>query len=565
MEKIVKQMRKWGGICLLLLAVGCRQEDVITEMEAGEGTFSLRCVAESMGGVRTRGAKAETPPVIQEYTVLIFKKGGTGTPAENLLVKRVDEAGSGIVTFTAQQDKSEHYIYVLANTGTKLDDIHEGSSEQQLLDMKDITLAPDGVVTVSSAPVMSSSKITLKKFNVSEFNNATNGGVVPLERNMARLTIRFSVDPAVFTPEEVTYIAMSGTSYLIERKNVNTGDYLNEVSRTNQTWEQPMYLYEQASLRNSESNAWKKPGFFLILKGRYLEGETQYFKFGLPAADGSFADIERNVSYALDVTDIKSNGYKTLTQAKDPDALFSNVSVLINPDMTGFEDFNEVYTNGYYMLGLKASEFHFYHKIERYPASSAGAGQIQDYLLTEVMWRSLDPSVALERPSLMNASSQLTLKQMRSGGKDKYYLLFKPDNDAVVASVSTYTAILSYGTLRKKIEVSLHPVVTFLDALAIKYQASNGDVHQFKYTTSTPFVQPQLTSPWTWNSADWCGLGSNRQFHLSNYFGEIKASLNENIFVHLRPVTGTIPDSDLRMVNLVAPDHVIEVRIGRNK
>lgn len=565
MEKIVKQMRKWGGICLLLLAAGCRQEDVITGMEAGEGTFSLRCVAESMGGVRTRGAKAETPPVIQEYTVLIFKKGGTGTPAENLLVKRVDETGSGVVTFTAQQVKSEHYIYVLANTGTKLDDIHEGSFEQQLLDIKDVVLPPGGTVTVSSAPVMSSSKIILKAFNVTEFNNATNGGVVPLKRNMARLTIHFSVDPAVFTPEEVMYIAMTGTSYLIERKNVNTGDYLNEVSRTNQDWEQPMYLYEQASLRNSEANAWKNPGFFLILKGKYLGGETQYFKFGLPDVDGSFADIERNVSYALDVTDIKSNGYKTLTQAKDPYALFNNVSVLINPDMTGFEDFNEVYTNGYYMLGLKASEFHFYHKIERYPASSSAAGQIQDYFLTQVMWRALDPSVAQERPSLMNASSQLRLIQQTGGGKQGYYLLFKPDNDAVVASASTYTAVLSYGTLRKKIEVSLHPVVTSPNALAIKYQASNGDVHQFKYTTGTPFVQPQLMSPWVWSSSDWCGLGTNRQFQLSNYFGEIKASFNENVFIHLRPVIGTVPDSDLRMVNLIAFDHVIEVRIGRNK
>lgn len=564
MKKMVKQMRKWGWVGLLLLAAGCGQEEVIKETEAGEGTFSLRCVAESLDGVRTRGAEAETLPTIEEYTVLIFKKGGTGTPAENLLIKKEKGVGSGVLTFTAKQDKSEHYIYVLANTGTKLDGINIGSPEQDLLDMKDVTLPPGGSVTASSTPVMSSSKITLKAFNVSEFNKVTNGGVVSLKRNMARLTIHFSVDPAVFVPEEVTYVSMSGTSYLIERKNVETGDYLNEVSRTGQAWEQPMYLYEQASIRNAGVNAWKSPGFFLILKGTY-HGEKQYFKFGLPAPDGSFADVERNVSYALDIVDIKSSGYKTFEQAKDKNTLFSNISVLITPDMSGFEDFNEVYTNGYYMIGLKSSEFHFYHKIERYPSSSSSPGQIMDYLLTEVKYKPLDPSVAQEKPDLIDASSQLELFSLTSGGKSNYYLIFKPDNDAAVESVSTYSAVIAYGTLRKKIEFSLHPVTASRDSVVMKYRASNGDLHKFSYKKATPYCTVELTSPWTWNSDDWCGLASNSKFNISNYFGEIKASLNENLFVHLRPVAGSTSDSDLRIGYLVASDHVIEVRIGRNK
>lgn len=564
MKKMVKQMRKWGWIGLLLLAAGCGQEEVIKETEAGEGTFSLRCVAESLDGVRTRGAEAETQPTIEEYTVLIFKKGGTGTPAENLLIKKEKGAGSGVLTFTAKQDKGEHYIYVLANTGTKLDGINIGSPEQDLLDMKDVTLPPGGSVTTSSTPVMSSSKITLEAFNVSEFNKVTNGGVVSLKRNMARLTIHFSVDPAVFVPEEVTYVSMSGTSYLIERKNVETGDYLNEVSRTGQAWEQPMYLYEQASTRNAGVNAWKSPGFFLILKGTY-HGEIQYFKFGLPAPDGSFADVERNVSYALDIVDIKSSGYQKFEQAKDKNTLFSNISVLIKPDMSGFEDFNEVYTNGYYMIGLKSSEFHFYHKIERYPVSSSSSGQIMDYFLTEVKYKPLDSSVAKERPELLNASSQFKWVRESIGGKDNYYLVFKPDNDAVVESTSTYSAVVAYGTLRKKIEFSLHPVTASRDSAVMKFQASNGNLRKFSYKKATPYCTVELTSPWTWNPDDWCGLASNSRFNIANYFGEINASLNENLFVHLRPVTESTSDSDLRIGYLIAPDHVIEMRIGRNK
>lgn len=533
MKKIIEHIRKWGLMCLLLLAAGCEREEVGTGTEAGEETFSLRCVAEAMGGVRTRAA--EPTAAINEYTVMIYKKTGTGTPGENLLVRKEEVADGGPLTFTAQQDPSEHYIYVLANAKGKLSGLNMQSTEQQLLEAKDLILQPTDVVDLTQAPVMSSSKITLNRFDLVTFNQAVPDGIVPLKRNLARLTIRFTVDPAIFTPQEVTYLSMSGTSYLLERKNENTGDYLNPRVRTNKTWEEPMYLFEQASLRNTGENAWKNSGFFLILKGSYKGEKDNYYKFGLPAIDGSFADIERNVSYALNITDIKVNGYKTLEQAMKPATLFSNVVAMIMPDMTGLEDLNEIYTNGYYEMGLNSSEYHFYQTT------------FHD-TLTKVVTKALDPSVSSALLSLagnpgfsirkINSQSFLAFDSQQAGS---------PDADGF------YSVTLVYGTLRKTVKVKMAAPIPWAQDKVLKFQASNGEVD----------VPPNGPASWAWSSADWCGLGPNSTFNPTDYFGEIKNSLNENIFVHIRKVDTPQPDDAVRKAILVAPDHVIEVTIQR--
>lgn len=519
-------------MCLLLLAAGCEREEVGMGTEAGEETFSLRCVAEAMGGVRTRAT--ELPAAINEYTVMIYKKTGTGTPAENLLVRKEGVTGDGPLTFTAQQDPSEHYMYVLANAREKLSALDPGSTEQQLLEVKDMVLQPADVVALAPAPVMSSSKITLSRFDLLTFNQVIPNGIVPLKRNLARLTIQFTVDPSVFTPQEVTYVSMTGTSYLVERRNVNTRDYLNPVVKTNGDWEEPMYLFEQATVRNEGDNAWKNNGFFLVLKGKY-KGEVNYYKFGLPAIDGSFADIERNTSYVLNITDIKNNGYQKLDQAMNSATLFSNVVVMILPDMTGLEDLNEIYTNGYYEMGLNSSEYHFYQT------------SFND-ILTKVVIKALDQSVSSAQLSLagdpgfsirkINSQSFLAFDSQRAGS---------PDADGF------YSVTLVYGTLRKTVKVKMAAPISWSQNTVLKFRASNGEVD----------VPPNGPASWTWSSADWCGLGPNSTFNPTDYFGEIKNSLNENIFVHIRKVDIPLQNDAVRKAILVAPDHMIEVTIQR--
>ena len=523
-------------MCLLLLAAGCEREEVGMGTEAAEETFSLRCVAEAMGGVRTRAT--EPPAAINEYTVMIYRKTGTGTPAENLLVRKEAVEGGGQLTFTAQQDTSEHYMYVLANAREKLSVLDPGSTEQQLLEVKDLELQPADVVALAPAPVMCSSKITLRHFNLVTFNQAVPNGIVPLKRNLARLIIRFTVDPAVFEPQEVTYVSMTGTSYLVERRNVNTLDYLSPVVRTNGTWEEPMYLFEQATVRNQDDGAWKESGFFLVLKGIYKgnqKKEVNYYKFGLPAIDGTFADIERNMSYVLNITDIKNNGYQELEQAMKPSTLFSNVVVMIKPNIEGMEDLNEIYTNGYYEMGLNSSEYHFYQTT------------FHD-TLTKVVIKALDPSVSSAQLLLsgdpgfsipdINGQTFLSFDSQQAGS---------PDADGF------YSVTLVYGTLRKTVKVKMAAPIPWAQNEVLKFRASNGEVE----------VLPNGPASWAWSSADWCGLGPNSTFSPTDYFGEIKNSLNENIFVHIRKVDTPLPDDAVRRAMLVAPDHMIEVTIQR--
>lgn len=525
-------------MCLLLLAAGCEREEVGMGTEAGEETFSLRCVAEAMGGVRTRTIN-EQPAAINEYTVMIYKKTGAGTPAENLLVRKEAVEGGSQLTFTAQQDTSEHYMYVLANAREKLSVLDPGSNEQQLLEVKDMVLQPADVVALAPAPVMCSSKITLRHFNLVTFNQAVPNGIVPLKRNLARLIIRFTVDPAVFEPQEVTYVSMTGTSYLVERRNVNTRDYLNSVTRTGGTWEEPMYLFEQATVRNEGDNAWKNKGFFLVLKGIYKgnsKEEVNYYKFGLPAIDGTFADIERNMSYVLNITDIKNNGYQDPSQAMNSATLFSNVVVMITPNIEGMEDLSEIYTNGYYEMGLNSSEYHFYQTT------------FND-TLTKVVTKVLDPSVSSAQLSL-NGNSGFSIRKINS----QSLLAFDSGRAGSPDADGFYSTTLVYGTLRKTVKVKMGEPIPWNQGKVLKFRASNGEVD----------VPPNGPASWAWSSADWCGLGPNSTFNFTDYFGEIKNSLNENIFVHIREVDTPQPDDDaVRKAILVAPDHVIEVTIQR--
>lgn len=531
MKKISEHIRKWGWLCLLLLAAGCEREEVGMGTEAAEETFSLRCVAEAMGGVRTR-AEGEQPAVIKEYTVMIYRKTGTGTPEDNVLVRKEEVAGDGPLTFTAQQDTSEHYMYVLANAKGKLPDL--GSKEQQLLDTKDVELLPTEAVELTESPVMCSSKITLRHFDLVTFYKVISGGIVPLKRNLARLIIRFSVSSAVFEPQEVTYVSMTGTSYLVERKNVNTKDYLEPMTRTGGDWEKPMYLFEQATVRNQNDGDWKEPGFFLILGGNY-KGETNFYKFGLPAIDGTFVDIERNMSYVLNITDIKNNGYSDKNEAMKHTTLFSNVVVMIKPNIEGMEDLNEIYTNGYYEMGLNSSEYHFYQ------------AAFHD-TLTKVVTKALDASVSDERLSLTGDPG--FYKEDING---QTFLSFNSQNARLPDSDGFYSTTLVYGTLRKTVKVKMGNPISWAQDTVLKFQASNGEVGG-----------PPNNPGWMWYSGDWCGLGPNSRFNATDYFGKIKNSLNENIFVHIRKVVDTPPEGDdVRRAILVASDHVIEVTIQR--
>ena len=516
-------------MCLLLLAAGCEREEVGMGAEPAEETFSLRCVAEAMGGVRTRAGEFAA---INEYTVMIYRKTGTGTPADNVLVRKVEVEGGGPLTFTAKQDTSEHYMYVLANAKGKLPGLE--TSEQQLLDTKDVELQPTGVVELTESPVMCSSKITLRHFDLVTFNQAVPGGIVPLKRNLARLIIQFSVPSAVFEPQEVTYVSMTGTSYLVERKNVNTKDYLFDVTRRGGAWNEPMYLFEQATVRNQDDGAWKEPGFFLVLGGFYKGNENQemnYYKFGLPAVDGTFADIERNMSYVLNITDIKNNGYSDRNEAMESTTLFSNVVVMITPNIEGMEDLNEIYTNGYYEMGLNSSEYHFYQ------------ATFHD-TLTKVVTKVLDESVISTQLSLVGDPG--FYKEVING---QTFLAFDSQKAEGLGPDGFYSTTLTYGTLRKTVKVKMAAPIPWAQDTVLKFQASNGEVGG--------------PPGWAWSSHDWCGLGPNSNLNTADYFGEIKNSLNENIFVHIRGVETSPGGDDVRRAILVAPDHVIEVTIRR--
>lgn len=272
---------------------------------------------------------------------------------------------------------------------------------------------------------------------------------------------------------------------------------------------------------------WKGPGFYLILKGYYQRSALpSYYKIALPSPANTFADIERNVYYRLRITAVKNAGHATFAEAQN--SVFANdVSVVIDPDMTGLDGINEVYTNGLYELGLNASEFRFCRDGN------------YTVVLTPVITKVLGGGAGAALDMIYETGN--TNWQLKNNGGGKYELSFINNGAGRPDSEGFYTVTLRFGTLRKKIKVRVEEAVPRNGATVQKFRAGNGRIDKMD-----------------WSSSDWIGLGVNSTYDVSYFYGEIMNSLNENIFILTRPGGSA---GEWRKVFLMAPDHVIEVHI----
>lgn len=525
----------WGCL-LLLLVVGCQRGE-LTQAEGREEIFTLHCVPWDMEGeASTRAAATEN--TVEDYAVLIFKKAGGGTPAENILVKKVIAADvNGVIDFSIAQDETEHYLYVVGNSQGKLVSLKENiSTQQDFLDIRVSNLNADG--NLPAAPFgMCSQKITLSKLSYEEFRKVNGGNTVKLEKNVAKFRVRFSVPVETFRPVSVEYKQMCNYGYLAKASvgpSVRAEDYVPDMKLLNGAWTTPVYVYEQhCSVRDED---WKSPGFSLILSGYYKGNNTlSYYRFALPTPESTFADIERNVSYELNVIDIRNAGHLTYEEAvKSP--FLNDVAAKIMPNMDGLQDMREIYTNGFYELGLEASVAWIYRSY---------TGQTYSQPICTVITKTLDASVVDTELKLVHGTGQNDF-ELKSDSNDpgKYVLSYCVRNpntgNTTVDRDGYHTATLIFGTLRKVVKVKTEDGLSGgQSSHVLKFKCSNGRV---------------LVDNWT--KEDWCGLGPNSTYDVSRYYGEIMNSANENIFIHVRP-GGTIYTP--RIVELVGRSNMIRV------
>lgn len=528
----------WCCLLLLLLVMGC-QRDELPPGGNEEEIFTLRCVPEDIGGeLKTRATTAEN--TIENYTVLIFKKTGEGTPAENILVKMATASNAdGLVSFSIAQDKTEHYLYAVANSQGKLDALRENTaSEQDLLNIRVSNLKPDR--SLPAAPFgMCSSRIILPELSYEEFKRVNTGYTVKLQKNVAKFSIRFSVSEAIFKPIKVEYKQMCNYGYLAKAcvgPSSALTDYLPDMALQNGAWTTPVYVYEQhCSVRD---NNWKSPGFCVLLTG-YYKGNTNlsYYRFALPTPEGTFADIKRNVSYELNVTDIRNAGHISYEEAVNAPFL-NDVAVNITPNMEGLQDMKEIYTNGFYELGLEASVAWIYRSFK---------GKTYTQPICTVMTKTLDSSVANTELRLVYGTGQDDFElQPVPNAPGKYILSYSVKNpntgNTSVDPEGYHTATLIFGTLRKVVKVKTEDGFSLSKNTSLKFNCSNGRV---------------VVDNWT--KDDWCGLGPNSTYDISRYYGEIMNSTDENIYIH---VLGT-RDLSNRTVELIGRNNMIRVFIWK--
>lgn len=518
-KNTIRNICWWVCCCLVLLLGSCRDE-IVSGPDTGEGLLSLGCRVESMSEVITRATTAEENR-IDNWSVLIFRKSGAGAAADNVLERMVSFTGNGSSQiFTVPQREGEHYVYVVANANDLLGGMQEGVSRESAFLALTKSSAPGSV-----APpfVMCSSKIVLPQLSVNTFNTVT-GGTVRVKRNVAKFTIEVTTADTTFVAETISYMSLATTGTLAASNPDPAGLTLTgRVDLSGSRLSDPVYLFEQrTSLRD---NNWKGPGFYLILKGFYQRSDLpSYYKIALPTPGNTFADVERNVHYRLRITAVKNAGHASFSEAQN--SVFANdVSVVIDPDMTGLEGIKEVYTNGLYELGLNASVFYFYRD-GNYTVT-----------LTPVIAKVLSGGASAALDMIYETGN--TNWELQNAGSGRYNLRFIKNGAGVPDSEGFHTITLRFGTLRKKIKVKLEEAVSRNAPYVQKFKAGNGEVDKAD-----------------WSPSDWIGLGVNSTFDASYFYGEIMNSLNENIFIHTRP-GGTAGDS--RRVLLMAPDHVIEV------
>lgn len=508
--------------CLVLVLVSC-QDEIVSGPDSGDGLLSLSCRAESMSEVITRATPAEENR-INNWSVLIFRKSGGGAAGDNVLERMVSFTGNGSSQlFTVPQREGEHYVYVVANANDLLGGMQEGSSRESAFLGLTKSSAPGSV-----APpfVMCSSRIVLPQLSVNTFNTVT-GGMVRVKRNVAKFTVEVTEADTTFVAEAVSYMSLATTGSLAASSpDPAVLPLTGRVDLTGSRLSDPVYLFEQrTSLRD---NNWKSPGFYLILKGSYQRSTaSSYYKIALPTPDNTFADVERNVHYRLRITAVKNAGHTTFKEAEN--SVFANdVSVVIDPDMTGLEGIREVYTNGLYELGLNASEFHLY-KDGNYTMP-----------LTEIVLKVLSGGTKADL-TFFSETGNANWDFKNGSTADRIRLDFKKNGTGVPNADGFYTVTLRFGTLRKMIKVKLEGSVSGNAPSVQKFKASNGMVDKADWTPS-----------------DWIGLGVNSTFDASYFYGEIMNSLNENIFIHTRP-GGAAGES--RRVLLMGSDHVTEVHM----
>lgn len=515
----------WCVCCCLVVLGSCRDE-IVLGPGAGEALLSLGCRVEPMSEVVTRAAAAEENR-INNWAVLIFSKSGAGTAADNVLERMFLFTGSGSnQVFALPQREGEHYVYVVANANDLLGGMREGSSRESAF----LGLTKSSASGSVAPPfVMCSSRIVLSRLGVGEFNAATGGGMVRVKRNVAKLTVEFTVADTVFRADAIRYVSMATTGSVVASNPAPADLDLGgrwDLTASNNNLSDPVYLFEQrTSLRDTN---WRGPGFYLMLKGFYHGSSSpSYYKIALPTLGNTFADIERNVHYRLRITAVKNGGYVDYSAAQN--SVFANdVSVVIDPDMTGLEGIREVYTNGFYEMGVNSSEFYLYRDGNDYTVA-----------LTDVVLKVLSggPSTSLTFFSETGNANW----EFKSVSANRFRLNFKKDGTGAPNADGFYTVTLRFGTLYKMIKVKLGEAVSRTAPSVHKFKASNGTIDKADWTPS-----------------DWIGLGLNSTFDIFYFYGEIMNSLNENIFIHTRP-GGNAGDS--RKVSLIASDHVIEVHM----
>lgn len=541
MKKKFEHIYAYGWCCLLLLlAVGC-QRDELTPAEGGEEIFTLRCVPEDMEGeLRTRTTGIEN--TVEDYAVLIFQNRNGGTPRENVLVKKVVTLDvTGFINFSMAQSTKQHYLYVVANSQGELKSLKEyTSTELDFLNIRVSHLNPDN--SLPAAPFgMCSSRIVLSNLSFKAFQDANlESADVLLKKNVAKFSIKFTVSPKTFEPVSVEYRQMCDYGYLAEtgvEPSSDPMDYLLAMKLQSGAWTKPVYVYEQkCSVRDAD---WRHPGFYVLLSGYYKGSKSlSYYRFALPTSGNTFSDIKRNVSHVLTVTDIRNPGYTSPEEASTSPFL-NNVVVNLTPDVTGLEKMKEIYTSGFYEMGLEASVAWIYRS----------AGNYTQPICT-VMTKTLGtvPTDSKLNLKYENGENGISIEELTSGTYLLSYNAAKTSGSSRVDKDGFYTADLIFGTLRKEVKVKIKDGLEKNKSYAIKFKCSNGKVKSQ--------LNPGPVEDWIWSSQDWCGLGPNSTYDKSRYYGEIMNSTDENIFIHVKSGVGT---DGGRMVELIDRNNMVRV------
>lgn len=309
---------------MLWVCTSCRQETEIDNTDDIMITLKLSLPGdEAKNETRAISANKESYIDDDQLKVLVFKVVGASETFAYEAPQVRSQSGSYVVTLKQSQAGEAYRLVVIANAGSKLPFIPEGTAKKDALRM--ITFNSTGAWNAGSDTNFSPIPLWGEATAAKVIATTTTFGSITLLRALARIDVGCAISGETasglgnFTLKTVTVYRISNKGYAapVDAASINN-NVVSSVSipadaginapltyncTDGKALIRAIYVAETSAGTSSTNNV------CLVIGGTY-RGSTNYYRIDLESA-GSYVSLKRNCRYVINIKAVSNAGYTT--------------------------------------------------------------------------------------------------------------------------------------------------------------------------------------------------------------------------------------------------------------